>query len=115
MFEGGNSMKGYLFLLLGIVMEGVGGYCLKISSGFSLLLPSVVCLLAYICCNFFIAKALGTTKMSIAYATWYGAGVGIAAVYSLYIFKESLSKNALIGIAVILIGIVITNLGDGKN
>lgn len=103
---------GYVFLLLGIIMESAATIFLKDSMGFTVLLPVMLCFLCSILCNVFIAKALKTIKMSLAYATWYGSAVLIAALLSVFIYHEGVNLISIVGILIITIGIVLTNLGE---
>ncbi|AGA67929.1 cation/cationic drug transporter [Desulfitobacterium dichloroeliminans LMG P-21439] len=103
---------GYLYLAFGLLGEVAGTAFLKSSSGFSVLIPTVLCVLSYIVCNLFIAKSLFTIKMSVAYATWYGAAVGIAALLSVFAYHESISPMAVVGLVLIIGGIVLANIGD---
>ncbi|MEL1135429.1 multidrug efflux SMR transporter [Desulfitobacterium sp. THU1] len=103
---------GYVYMTLALLGEVAGTAFLKSSAGFSILIPTVLCVLAYIVCNLFIAKSLFTIKMSVAYATWYGAAVGIAALLSVFLYHESISLMAVIGLVFIIGGIVLANLGE---
>ena len=103
---------GYLFLALGIVMEGCATIFLKNANGFTVIAPTILCFVCSILCNVFISKSLGTIKMSLAYATWYGSGVMIAALLSVFLYHEGIDIISVVGILVIVIGIVITNLGE---
>ncbi|MBQ3120061.1 MAG: hypothetical protein IJC12_04250 [Peptococcaceae bacterium] len=103
---------GIFWLILGILMDAVGTVFLKNSLGFTVLMPAVLCLLCYIVCNVFISKSLSTIKLGIAYATWYGGAVLFAALLSIFVYHESLSPLAMVGLLILLVGIVISNLGD---
>jgi len=103
---------GILYLIAGIVMDAVGTIFLKNSIGFTFFVPAVLCLLSYVVCNIFISKSLATIKLGIAYATWYGGAVLFAALLSIFVYHESLSPLAMVGLVILLIGIVVCNLGD---
>ena len=72
-------MKGYVMLALGILSEALATVFLKNALGFTVLVPSLICIVLYGACNFFIAQSVQSLKVSIAYATWYGAGIVAAA------------------------------------
>ena len=103
---------GLFFLSLGIVIDAVGTVFLKNSLGFTILLPAVLCVLSYIACNVCIAKSLATLKVGIAYATWYGGAVVLAAMLSVFVYHEGFGFMKLVGLGILLAGLVITNLGD---
>lgn len=48
--------------------------------------------------------------LSIAYAIWSGIGTALTALIGVYIWKEELSMTAVIGIALIVIGVILLNL-----
>lgn len=55
----------YLFLFLAIIFEIAGTTLLKISHGFSVLLPSIATIVAYCCTFYFLSLTLKTVEMGI--------------------------------------------------
>lgn len=108
-------MKGYVLLGMGILSEALATIFLKDALGFTVLLSSIICITLYGVCNFFIARAVQSLKVSIAYATWYGAGIAAAAGLSLFLYHEALSMPALAGIIMIAAGLVIANLSEASS
>lgn len=100
----------YIFLTIAIIGELIGTTFLKYSKGFTKLIPSFVCALAYIVCFYSFSKALNTINLSIAYATWCGVGIIVSTAISIFIFKEQISLLGILGIVLILIGAVLLNL-----
>ena len=100
----------YLFLAIAIAGELIGTTFLKISYGFTKLVPSLECILAYSVCFFFFSKALLNINLSIAYATWCGVGIIVSTIISVFIFKQGISMMGVFGIALIVIGTVLLNL-----
>lgn len=105
----GNEMD-YIFLAVAIIGELVGTTFLKYSKGFTKLMPSIICIIAYTLCFYFFSKALNTISLSIAYATWCGVGIIASTCISVFIFKEKISIIGIIGIILILIGSILLNL-----
>ncbi len=103
----------YVDLILAIVMELIGTNLMKLSAGFSKLWYSVGTIIAYIFCFFFLSLSLKGIKLNIAYATWGGAGIVLAALVSFFIFHESISMMQILGIALIVVGVIIANLAGG--
>jgi small multidrug resistance pump len=62
---------------------------------------------------FFLSLSLKGIKLNIAYATWGGAGIVLAALVSFFIFHESISMMQILGIALIVVGVIIANLAGG--
>ncbi len=100
---------GYVYLGLAIVLELAGTNCMKLSDGFSKLNYSLATLTAYGACFYFLALALKTVKLSVAYATWGGLGIVLASLLSMFYFHEKLSAPAICGIALIVIGTTMCN------
>lgn len=69
----------YLELALAIIMELIGTNLMKLSNGFTHLCFSLGTLISYGLCFFFLSLSLKDIKLNIAYATWGGAGIVLAA------------------------------------
>ncbi|UIR57999.1 multidrug efflux SMR transporter [Sphingobacterium sp. SRCM116780] len=100
----------YLFLGLAIAFELLGSSFLKVSNGFSKLIPSVVTIISFIICFYFLSLALRFIPLSVAYAIWGGLGIVLTTAISVIIFKQSLDLPAVIGITLIVLGVIIMNV-----
>ena len=100
---------GYIFLALAIVLELCGTTCMKLSDGFSHKFFAAATLTFYGFCFYFFALSLKSVQLNIAYATWGGLGVVLAAVVAKIFFHESISTPGLIGIILIVVGVVLCN------
>ena len=102
----------YLYLTVAIVSEVVGTLALKASDGFSKLQPSLIVLAGYAASLFFLSLAFRTLPVGVAYAIWAGLGTALIVFASVVMFKQIPDAAALIGIALIVAGIVVINLGS---
>lgn len=100
---------GYLYLGAAIVLELFGTTCLKLSNGFSNMLYTSITLICYGACFYFLSLSLKTVALNIAYATWSGLGIILAAALAQFYFHESISTPGLIGIILIVVGVVLCN------
>lgn len=100
----------YIELALAIIMELIGTNLMKLSNGFTHLWYSIGTIISYGLCFLFLSLSLKGIKLNVAYATWGGAGIVLAALVSFFIFHENTSVMQIFGIALIVIGVVITNL-----
>ncbi len=100
----------YVYLFLAILLELCGTVFLKTTKGFSVLFPTLFCLISYGFCFFFFSKCLDQLNLSIAYAIWCGVGIIVSTLISVFIYKETISLLGLVGIGLIVIGVVIVNL-----
>ena len=100
----------YLYLGLAIFFEIIGSSFIKVSDGFSKLWPTLVVAVAYMICFYFIALALKTIPLGIAYAIWGGIGIVLTALISVFIFKQPIDFPAIAGISLIVAGVFVINL-----
>jgi len=104
-------MRGYIFLLLSIIFEVTGSAFLKLSDGFTNLIPSLLLILFYGLSFTFFVFALKTVSLSVGYSIWAGLGTAGAALVGVFLFKELLSGINFFGLIVIIAGVVIMNMG----
>ena len=100
---------GYIYLALAIVLEILGTTCMKLSNGFENKFFAAGTLTFYGFCFYFFALSLKSVQLNIAYATWSGLGIILAAVVAKIFFHESISTPGLIGIILIVFGVVLCN------
>ena len=67
-------LMSWLFLFIGIVLELGGTTCMKLSEGFSRILPSVAMILFYMSSLGMLTLALKHIPLNVAYAIWSGVG-----------------------------------------
>lgn len=102
-------MKGILYLTGAILTEVFGSTMLKLSQGFSQLLPSIGVLIGFGCAFTFLSLALKTVELSSAYATWSGVGTALTALVGLVLFNETISTKGYIGLALVICGVIVLN------
>lgn len=100
---------GYVELALAIIGEVIGTNFMKASDGFTKLAPTSFTAIAYIACFFFLARALKSVNLSVAYATWAGLGIILTSIVAVVVWHESISIPEIVGIVFIIIGVVLCN------
>ena len=106
-------MQAWLFLLGAIVLEVAGTTSMKLSMGFTKLLPSVLIFVFYTASFICLTFALQHINVSIAYVVWAGAGTALIAMIGLAYFTEPITSLKLVCIGLIILGVVGLNLaGD---
>ena len=103
-------MTGYLYLGAAILFEFLGTTCMKLSNGFEEKIYAAGTLICYGICFYVFAISMKTINLNIAYATWGGLGIILAAAVSYLFFHENISTPGMIGIVLIVIGVVLCNL-----
>ena len=102
-------MTGYLYLGAAILLEFLGTTCMKLSNGFEEKIYAAGTLICYGICFYVFSISMKTIDLNIAYATWGGLGIVLAAAVSYFFFHEEISTLGLIGIMLIVIGVVLCN------
>lgn len=103
-------MTGYLLLGGAILCEVFATTMMKMSNGFSVLIPSVACIGGYCLCFFLLGKALVTVNLSIGYAIWAAVGIILTSIIAVVFFGDHLTVPAIIGMALIIVGVVMVNI-----
>lgn len=104
----------FVYLFLAILTEVSGTTAMKLSHGFTKLLPSIVMFMLYALSITLLTLALRTIDVSVAYAIWSGVGTALIATIGILWFKESVSLIKIISILMIIAGVVGLNLSNGS-
>lgn len=102
--------KSWLYLLGAILFEVSGTTCMKLSEGFSRLIPSVLIFVFYSCSFTMMTLAIKRLEVSIVYAIWSGIGMALITAIGIFVFDESASVLKLVCIILIMVGIIGLNL-----
>lgn len=105
----------YLFLIGAILFEVMGTTCMKISEGFTKIIPSALIFVFYGISFILFTLALKRLEVSLAYAIWSGIGTLSITLIGLFYFDESLTALKVGSIALIIIGVIGLNLSSGMN
>lgn len=96
----------WIYLILAIILETIATTLLKLSNGFSVLLPSIGTILGYGLCFLFLSYALKTIDMSVAYAIWCAFGILLVSAIGMFFFNETISILKIASIVLIILGTV---------
>ncbi len=96
----------WVYLIFAIIFETLGTTALKMSNGFSVLLPSIVTIITYILCFLFLSFALKTIDVSVAYAIWGAFGILLISAIGMIFFNESVSFIKITSILLIVLGTI---------
>ena len=108
-------MQHWLYLAGAIVLEIAGTTSMKLSLGFSRLLPTVLLFMFYLGSIVALALALRKIDVSVAYAIWSGVGTAAIAVIGILFLREEVSLIKLVSIGLIVAGVIGVNLGGAKH
>lgn len=100
----------YLYLILAITLEVIGTSALKMTDGFTRLVPSVVTLASYGLSFYLLSLTLRVMPVGVVYALWSGTGIVLVALIGYAAFGQRLDLPAVVGLSLIIAGVLIVNL-----
>ena len=105
----------WLYLTLAILLEVSGTTCMKLSEGFTKVVPSILLFVFYTLSFGMLTLALKKLDVSIAYAVWSGVGTALIAAIGVFWFREPATALKFISLGLIIIGVVGLNLSGGAH
>ena len=87
---------------------------LPISQNFTKIIPTVTLSVFYLTAFYLLTFVVNKLPISIVYATWSGLGVFTIAILGYVFYKQSLSWQAVLGLFLIVIGVVLVNIFSSK-
>jgi small multidrug resistance pump len=108
-------VKAWIFLILAILFEVAGTTSMKLSEGFSKLIPSILLFVFYAASFVAVTFALEKIDISVAYAVWSGVGTALITIVGILFFRETVTVLKIVSIILIIIGVVGLNLAGARN
>jgi small multidrug resistance pump len=105
----------WIYLMLAILFEVSGTTCMKLSRGFSRLLPSVLIFVFYGFSFTWMTLAIKKLEVSVVYAVWSGLGTAIIAVIGIVVFDERVTALKIASMVLIIAGVVGLNVGNAAH
>ena len=103
-------LKTYLFLAGAIFCEVAGTMLLPISQNFTKLFPTVALGIFYLSAFYLLTFVVNKLPIAIVYATWSGLGIFTISILGYIFFKQTLSWQAVLGLFLIIVGVILVNL-----
>lgn len=103
-------MNSFIFLAIAIISEVIATTALKLSDGFTKIIPSFVVAVGYGVAFYFLSLSLKTISIGVAYAIWSGAGIVLTIAVGVFVWRETVDIARIIGVTLIIGGILIINL-----
>jgi small multidrug resistance pump len=101
--------KTYSFLLIAIFCEVAGTMLLPVSQNFTKIIPTFCLTIFYLVSFYLMTFVMDKLPIAIVYATWSGLGVFTIALLGYFIFKQTLAWQAIVGLFLIVIGVILVN------
>ena len=102
-------IKTYLILIVAIFFEVGGTMLLPVSQNFTKIIPTTTLTIFYLLSFYLITFVVDKIPIAIVYATWSGLGVFTVSILGYIFFKQSLSWQAVLGLFLIVMGVVLVN------
>ena len=107
-------IKTYLFLFGAIFCEVAGTMLLPTTQNFTKVIPTTIMAVCYLSALYFLTHVLNKLPIAVVYATWSGLGVFTIAILGYIFFKQNLSWQAVLGLFLIVVGVVLVNSFSSK-
>lgn len=88
---------------------------MKLSKGFTKLVPSVMIFVFYAVSFVMLTLALKNIEVSIVYAIWAGVGISLISAIGILFFREAVSALKLVSIFLIIIGVLGLHISGAKH
>ncbi len=106
-------MQYWFYLMAAIVFEVAGTTSMKLSNGFTRIVPSVLMFVCYAATFTLLTFALKKFDMSFVYAIWAGVGTALITIVGVLYFREPATALKFASILAIIAGVVGLNLARG--
>ena len=93
-------------LIVAILFEVAGVTCMKLSVGFTKMVPSVALFVCYGLSFLCLTLVLRKVDVSIAYALWSAIGTTLVAIIGALWFGEAMTAMKIASIALIVAGVI---------
>lgn len=103
-------MNAWVLLGISIGLEIIATSLLKLSDGFTKLVPTVSSMALYGLSFYCVSIVYRTLPVGIVYAVWSGVGIVVTAIVAYFAFGQKIDGAGLAGIALILAGVLVINL-----
>ena len=104
-----SNLSGYIYLLLAIIMGITSNGFLKSTNGFTIIAPTVFCILSIIACIFCLSKAMNIIPVGFAYATYGGLTITAVSLFAVFKYNQTPNVYGITGIILIIIGVILLN------
>ena len=102
-------IKTYMFLIGAIFCEVAGTMLLPVSQNFTKFIPTAALSIFYLSAFYLLTFVVNKLPIAIVYATWSGLGIFTIAIMGYIFFKQNLTWQAVLGLFLIVIGVILIN------
>ena len=107
-------IKTYLILAVAVFFEVGGTMLLPVTQNFTKIVPTVTLAIFYLLSFYLMTFVVDKLPIAIVYATWSGLGIFTIAILGYVFFKQTLAWQAILGLFLIVLGVILVNSFTGK-
>mgnify|MGYP000126633883 CR=1 FL=1 len=108
-------MSPWLYLATAILFEVAGTFSMRISEGFTKLVPSTLVFVFYTVSFIAMAFAIKRIDLGVSYAIWSATGTALIATIGIIYFNEPLTGLKILSLLLIILGVIGLNLGPTEH
>ena len=103
------NLSSYIFLVLAIILGIASNGFLKSTNGFTVVGPTVFCVISIVACLFCLSKAMDIIPVGFTYATYGGLTITAVTLFGVFKYQQIPNLCGIIGICLIIIGVILLN------
>lgn len=95
----------WLYLIIAIILEVSGTTCMKLSEGFTRIVPTLFIFIFYALSFTFVSLTLKVLPLGLTYAVWSAIGTAAITIIGIFWFGEGINTVKTIALLFIIIGV----------
>jgi small multidrug resistance pump len=104
-----GNFTAYFFLILSIILGIASNSFLKSTNGFTIIAPTIFCIISIVACIFCLSKAMNIIPVGFAYATYGGLTITAVTLFGVFKYNQVPNFYGIVGVAFIIIGVILLN------
>ena len=109
-----SKQIGWVCLIIAGLLELVWAYYVKLSNGFTVLIPAALAVFFLVISFFLLERGIREFGIGMSYGVFTGIGVAGTAVVGILLLDESVSLMKIVSLAVLLSGIIGLKCVEGQ-
>ena len=105
-----GNITAYIILIVAVVLGTASNGFAKGAQGFTLLIPRFLTAITIVGCMYALSLVTKTIPVGITYASFAGLCIIATTIVGMYKFNQMPNLYAIIGLALIVVGVLIVNL-----
>ena len=110
-----SNISAYIILIIAVALGTAANGFAKSAQGFTVLIPSIVTAITIVLCMFTLSLVMKVIPVGITYASFAGLCIIATVLVGVFKFNQTPNLYTNIGLALIIIGVLMVNLGGKTN